>query len=158
MATSTNSVIDAIKTRLSTELPAKVTAQSLPTVLRYLRYEPDLAVIADTPYVWMRPDSVRAGGPAAFGDGGSQMQTRVRNVIVGIDVAGEDSETTQERVEAFGDLIWETLEEDQIMGGTAHRVRVTSLEFRSAFSPGMQLFARGLLRVELTRWAALGAD
>ncbi|HEY3283070.1 MAG TPA: hypothetical protein VGN26_12425 [Armatimonadota bacterium] len=128
MATSTQRLIDAVKTRLEADLPARLTAAGLPAISEVLTYQPGLLNAAKAPQVWLdMPQAKRSEAP---GRGASQGYfVRNRTLLVGITGAGSEAAVAASNLRQTADLVRQCLEAEQYateavpLGGEALWVR-----------------------------------
>lgn len=158
MATSTNSVIAAIKSRLEGSLPALVAAEGLPAIVEVLNHYPGVIQIAKSPQIWI---DIEADSRSDSPERGASLKkySQVKKILIGIIATGADTEEAVENTRAYVDLIRKCLEGDQTVGGTALWNLWKATNYSPVFKQGMAQFRSAILTCDVNRICqALGTD
>lgn len=158
MATSTNNVIAALKSRLEGSLPALVAAEGLPAIVQVLNHYPGVIQIAKTPQIWI---DIEADSRSASDERGASLKkyAQVKQILIGIIATGADTEEAVENTRAYVDLIRKCLEGDQTVGGTALWNLWKRTNYSPVFKQGMAQFRSAILTFDVNRICqGLGTD
>ncbi len=132
MATSTPTLIDAIRTELQSHLPALLSAENLPAVKAWVYGERELPAVTNTPMIAV--DLVDWDQEGGIGQAGR----RSNSILVYAIVAASDEETIHRQLHSFADLITKVLETEVVIG-TAKPV-VTGADMSLTLRRGNALF------------------
>lgn len=158
MATSTNLVIAAIKSRLEGSLPALVAAESLPAIVEVLNHYPGVVTLTKCPQIWIEIDSdSRSDSPERGASLKKYSQAKV--IQIGIMAAGVSAEEAAVNTRAYVDLMRKCLEGDQTVGGTSLWNLWKKTNYSPVFKQGMAQFRSAILTCDVNRICqALGTD
>lgn len=166
MATSTQDLVAHFVTKLTTSLPALVSAESLTAISRYLNHEPAMAQPDKSPTVWVDVNRMERSWDAGRGASFHKYSQHAR-IYVGVDSVNQDPGTVATTIRGYVDLIRKLIEGENVRGATGNVIvgvdgcywaLCDNVDFSPPVAIGTSIFREAVLEFDVNRVVTTGEE